>query len=136
MSRPVLTTESRSIEDGEVLTQYGTADAAFRKEPRVTDFGVISLILGAVDPLAAAAIVRGRGRLGDGTDAVRHTTAGRLRSRGFTVTHSPSRRNSLHVSAGCDGVWNEEAFDQCFAGAQVGPALTEENKEEDDRAES
>lgn len=116
------TVDPRPIADGEELTQYGTTTEPFRNEPRWWKESAVSLVLGGWDPLAAGEIVRGWA-LDDGTDAARYTTAGTLRSKGFTVTHRPTKRNSEHVTVTVDGAWDVsvcQAFDGCFGVIEVG----------------
>ena len=60
--------------------------------------------------------------LGGGRDAARYTTAGILRSRGFLVTHTPTKRIPEHVSVSKDGEWDVDVcndFDSCFGNVEV-----------------
>ncbi|MCL2586288.1 MAG: hypothetical protein FWE35_27970 [Streptosporangiales bacterium] len=87
------------------------------------------MILGEVDALAAAVLVTRY--IAPGAIA-RVTAAGRLREEGFTVVHSPTKTNRLHVSvyppltsAGEYADWGDQVairFNACF---------TEEEKEQD-----
>lgn len=109
------------------LTQYGQmtplAGDAF-KDRLNTEAGEeeLSLILGAVDAVAASALVRKYVI----RDAIRRlTTAGELRQRKFRVKHTPTRQNYLHVS-----VWPPDGkewdagvaadFSACFTGYSQG----------------
>jgi len=127
------------VGDDEPLTQYGHEgdDPPFRNATRSYETDV-SLIRGRLTPGEAASLVRRQGgRLTPGEaaslvrrqggryqvtdrDKVRHTTAGRLRSAGFVVRSTPSRRIPGHVSVELpnpEDVWDNSArsrFDDCF----------------------
>jgi hypothetical protein len=107
------------------LTQYGERPPygdGFRDRLR-EDIGEteLSMILGEVDALAAAVLVT---RYLAPAAVARVTTAGRLRTAGFRVVHSPTKTNRLHVSvfpplsaAGGSGEWDDEMasrFNSCF----------------------
>jgi hypothetical protein len=117
------------------LTQYGQREpvdsegeeARFADLPtfrnRVRDFQNppevdISLIRGRIGEQDAGKIVcRKYVRMARAIHAVRYTTAGELRSKGFIVTHSPTKRNPDHVSVEWRGDWTDEVsatFDTCF----------------------
>ena len=111
------------VGDDEPLTQYGHEgdDPPFRNATRSYETDV-SLIRGRLTPGEAASLVRrqgGRYQVTD-RDKVRHTTAGRLRSAGFVVRSTPSRRIPGHVSVELpnpEDVWDNSArsrFDDCF----------------------
>lgn len=113
----------RHIDDDEPLTQHGTqyADRTFLfrttlREDRHPPERSMSLLLGALDP-AAAATAR-HGGAPKPRDASRLTTAGTLRLEGFRVEHTPRLpRSPLHVSVYWDGEWDGGVavkFDSCF----------------------
>lgn len=113
----------RYIHDDEPLTQHGTqrADGTFvfrnrLREDRHLPERSMSLLLGALDP-AAAATAR-HGGPPKPRDASRLTTAGTLRLEGFRVEHTPRLpRSPLHVSVYWDGEWDDEValrYDSCF----------------------
>lgn len=123
--------EPQDIPDDAELTQYGENSpgrgANFRDRTRAeigeTD---VSLILGRVDALAAATLIT---KARQPWASVRYSTAGALRTNGFTVRHTPSRENRLHVSVlapaqGGDPVdWDDDlakTFDGCFTEPQGG----------------
>lgn len=107
---------ARPIDDEEWLTQYGTQGQPFRNEPRWSQENEVSLLLGRLSVERAAELVTRR-RLFPDHDRTRYTTAGSLRRQGFRVTHTPTKRNSAHVSVGRDDDWGSScctAFDGCF----------------------
>jgi hypothetical protein len=113
------------VPDDAQLTQYGEAiggSPGFRNRLRA-EVGEteVSLMLGRVDPLAAAMLVT---RTPSSFAVVRHCTAGGLRSRGFVVRHTPSPTNGLHVSVlapvigPAPAVWDDRLaslFDEALA---------------------
>jgi len=123
--------QSLDIGDDVPLTQYGEAPPlgeGFRDRLR-PEIGEteMSLIFGDVDALAASLLVTKIVQPG----AVRRvTTAGRLRACNFTVVHSPTKGNRLHVSVfppedvpGEPAVWDEamaKAFNGCFTDEETG----------------
>jgi hypothetical protein len=114
---------SPDVPDDEPLTQYGRTgdDPPFRNATRSYETDV-SLIRGRLSARDAASLVRrqGEGYQVTDLDRVRHTTAGRLRSAGFVVRATPTRRIPGHVSAELqdpEDVWDNSArswFDECF----------------------
>ncbi|MDQ2754278.1 MAG: hypothetical protein M3R71_01875 [Actinomycetota bacterium] len=114
---------SPDLPDDEPLTQYGheSDDPPFRNTTRSYETDV-SLIRGRLSARDAASLVRRRGERYQVTDQdrVRHTTARRLRSAGFVVRATPTRRIPGHVSAEVqnpEDVWDNSArsrFDDCF----------------------
>ena len=119
------------VPDDAQLTQYGEAiggSPGFRNRLRA-EVGEteVSLMLGRVDPLAAAMLVT---HTPSAFAVVRHCTAGGLRSRGFVVRHTPSPTNGLHVSVSAPArgpsppEWDDrlaELFDEVLAGEQPMP---------------
>jgi hypothetical protein len=119
------TPKPQEISDDADLSQYGERSSGesfrFRDRTRAevgeTD---ISLILGRVSAEEAARLVTKTCRP---YAAVRHTTAGQLRGKGFYVRHTPTRKNSQHVSVTLPqkdehAEWDDnlaKIFDQCFA---------------------
>jgi hypothetical protein len=117
------------LSDDTHLTQYGETalGEGFRDRLRV-EIGEaeLSLICGAVDATAASLLVT---RTINPWRMVRITTVGRLRRAGFTVVHSPTKANRLHVSVyppilggGDFADWDDDLakrFNQCFS---EGPA--------------
>ena len=111
------------VGDAEPLTQYGHEgdDPPFRNATRSYETDV-SLIRGKLSAREAASLIRRQGERYPVThqDRVRYTTAGRLRSAGFAVRATPSRRMPGHVSVELqnpDDVWDNSArsrFDECF----------------------
>lgn len=111
------------VPDDEPLTQYGHErdDPPFRNATRSYETDV-SLIRGQLSAREAASLIRRQGERYEVTDRdrVRHTTAGRLRSAGFVVRATPSRRIPGHVSVELpdpEDVWDNSArsrFDECF----------------------
>lgn len=111
------------VGDDEPLTQYGHEgdDPPFRNATRSYETDV-SLIRGRLSARDAASLVRRQGEAYQVTDQdkVRHTTAGCLRSSGFVVRATPSRRIPGHVSVELqnpEDVWDNSArsrFDECF----------------------
>ena len=107
----------------EPLTQYGHEgdDPPFRNATRSYETDV-SLIRGRLSPSEAASLIRRQGEryLVTDRDRVRHTTAGRLRTAGFVVRATPTRRIPGHVSVELqdpEDVWDNSArsrFDDCF----------------------
>lgn len=80
----------------------------------------MSLILGRLDADQASIVVR---RLVAPNATVRHSTAGAFRAKGFTVLHTPSKKNSTHVSVLAPHLgdkpreWDDDLaklFDSCF----------------------
>jgi hypothetical protein len=118
--------QAQEIPDGTRLTQFGEqppVGAGFRDRLR-TDIGEteISLILGEVDATAASMLVT-KQLLPTGIRRV--TDAGRLRRAQFTVVHSPTKGNPLHVSvfgpvsaaSAGEAEWGSELarrFNACF----------------------
>lgn len=112
---------TRVLADDEELTQYGSKanpahdDKPFRQKLRERDEGSVSLMIGHCTPTEAAlAIGQFSAHHGDGA---RYTTVGELRGAGFTVTHTPNRRNPDHVSVAAKGDWTPERgneFAKCF----------------------
>lgn len=122
--------DPHDIPDEADLTQYGESGSdglQFRSELRIAEGETeLSLILGKVDRRAAATLITKCWR---STAAVRHTTAGQLRRRGFLVRHTPSPENRLHVSVwppmqGREPIeWDNDlakVFDECFTEPQGG----------------
>jgi len=119
------------VPDDAQLTQYGEAiggSPGFRNRLRA-EVGEteVSLMLGRVDPLAAAMLVT---HTPSAFAVVRHCTAGGLRSRGFVVRHTPSPTNGLHVSVSAPtagpapAVWDDrlaDLFDEALAGEFPAP---------------
>jgi len=111
------------VPDDEPLTQYGHEgdDPSFRNATRSYETDV-SLIRGQLSARAAASLVRRQGERYQLTDQdrVRHSTAGRLRSAGFVVRATPTRRIPGHVSVELqnpEDVWDDSLrrrFDDCF----------------------
>lgn len=111
------------LPDDEVLTQYGHTgdDPPFRNATRSYETDV-SLIRGRLSAREAATLIRRQGQRYQVTDrdGVRHTTAGRLRSAGFVVRATPSRKIPGHVSVelqNAEDVWDNSVrsrFDECF----------------------
>lgn len=111
------------VGDDEPLSQYGhdSDDPPFRNATRSYETDV-SLIRGRLSPREAASLIRRQGERYEVTDRdrVRYTTAGQLRSAGFVVRATPSRRIPGHVSVEfqkADDVWDNSArsrFDDCF----------------------
>lgn len=111
------------LADEEALAQYGREnsdepciDPRFRCVPRFEDGERdVSLLRGQMTiHEAAQAVCRRPAKPGD---VVRHTTAGALRSAGFLVSHTPTKRNKEHVSVEHQGKWTEnmrKAFDLAF----------------------
>jgi hypothetical protein len=107
------------------LTQYGETPPGdgFRDRLRA-EIGEteLSMICGKVDAVAASLLVT---RVITSWATVRTTTAGRLRDAGFTVVHSPTKTNRLHVSvyppildSGDYVEWGDELakqFNECFS---------------------
>jgi hypothetical protein len=89
------------VGDDEPLTQYGHEgdDPPFRNATRSYETDV-SLIRGQLSASEAATLIRRQGARYQLTaqDRVRHTTAARLRSAGFVVRATPTRRIPGHVS--------------------------------------
>jgi hypothetical protein len=112
----VVAPTARPIGDKEVLTHYGIGNE-FRTTPRWRIEESMSLLVGQLTGEEAAARILKGGPRGDGSDCARYTTAGRLRQAGFTVVHTPNRKNPDHVSVSCEGPWDDEAFDGCFQDA-------------------
>lgn len=123
---------AREILDDEELSQYGTVTDDWRNQPRPFETDV-SLLLGRWDPVSAGDVIRwrGGGALQDGTEVIRCTTAGTLRSAGFRVHHTPNRRNPDHVSVTAVGTWNSGAFERCFTEYQVAPEPVDQLEEEE-----
>lgn len=111
----------RTLADSQELTQYGSStnpahdDKPFRQKLRERDQGSVSLMTGHCTP-EEASLATGHIAAQPG-DGARYTTAGELRAAGFTVTHSPTRRNPDHVSVAAPGDWSVdcgEEFAKCF----------------------
>ena len=111
------------VGDDEPLTQYGREgdDPPFRNATRSYETDV-SLIRGRLSPSEAASLIRREGARYQVTerDRVRHTTAGLLRTAGFVVRATPTRRIPGHASVELqnpEDVWENSArsrFDDCF----------------------
>jgi hypothetical protein len=111
------------VPDEEPLTQYGHAgdDPPFRNATRSYETDV-SLIRGRLSAREAASLIRRQGDRYQVTDRdrVRHTTAELLRTAGFVVRATPSRKIPGHVSVELpspEDVWDNSArsrFDDCF----------------------
>jgi hypothetical protein len=103
------------------LTQLGEDGEEFRNSLRVSIGETeMSLIMGRQTQMAAALLVT---KTVPPWAIARYTAVGRLRTAGFTVVHSPTRGNPLHVSvfppseAYGPTEWDSTmavAFDQCF----------------------
>lgn len=112
--------EARTIADGEYVSQYVSRESGKpepRNRPRPKDQDSLSVILGQVGVATAYRFVR---RYGSATpdDGVRFARVGQLRERGFSVSHTPNRRNPLHASVRYRDSWDVEVsviFDSCFS---------------------
>lgn len=116
--------EPQEIPDDAELTQFGEMGEngpEFRNRTR-PERGEpdMSLIWGKITAAAASVIVR---RLVVPGAIVRYATAEAFRSKGFTVVHTPSKKNSQHVSvlpptqSDNPVEWDEglaKLFDSCF----------------------
>lgn len=94
----------RELHDEEIVTQFGSdrSNPPFLPTPRRgKDYGRLSLILGQVDLELACELVPGRGPIPG--DALRFTTIGLLRERGFIVEHTPERAFPQHASVTLPG---------------------------------
>ena len=84
----------------------------------------MSVLLGTFAPSEAQIEAYGPGHGPKPRDAVRRTTAGRLREAGFRVVHTPRVPMSPnHVSVYWDGDWDDDVtavFDECFDEAEGG----------------
>ncbi len=95
---PCVDLARRHIDDGELVSIYGsriTGMVVFRDRPRPQDRGSLSAIAGEVSPAEACSLVR-LAATPSSDDGVRYARVGDLRSHGFAVSHSPSRRNPRH----------------------------------------
>ena len=116
----------RDIRDDECLTQYGEAipdESGYNFRNRLREHqgeNELSLIAGRLTPQEAAKVVT---KVGNPQAAARYTTAGELRTQGFIVRHSPTRKNARHVSVhppqagGQPAAWDDDMtkrFDECF----------------------
>ena len=103
------------------LTQYGKGRPGsanrFRDRPRAEiNEPDVSLLLGRLGVEEAAVLVF---KWAHPLSAVRYTTAGTLRAKGFIIRHTPSPGNSKHVSVLVppSTEWDEtlaKSFDECF----------------------
>lgn len=110
------------VPDAAPLSQYGRSAQnrrSFRSAPRHESGEVdISLVLGRLSVVEITAFVAARHA--DAGDAVRYTTAGALRARGFVVQSTPTRRIPGHVSVTAPGgqiPWDDRTsalFEECF----------------------
>jgi hypothetical protein len=117
--------KSLDVPDGAQLTQYGKgplgSPTRFRDRPRAEiNEPDVSLLWGRVTVDEARRIVD---KWGSPLSAVRYTTAGALRARGFIVRHTPTGPNPKHISVfpPIDGndpkEWDDalaKSFSDCF----------------------
>lgn len=115
--------QPREIGNEEYVSQYGsrqTGQPVFRDSPRPVDRDGLSGVFGRVTAAEARRPVRQAGSPTE-DDGVRHGQVGDLRERGFVVSHTPSQRNTRHVSIRYPGVWDEKVtgmFNACFGAPQ------------------
>lgn len=116
MNRPIKVKPRKLVDDDE-LTQFGEHNEPFRNNLRPEIFETeLSLILGRQSARDVGLFVR---RHSSPKDRARYTTVGLLRLANFTVRHTPSPGNPLHVSVELpgEGPWDESLeteFDKCF----------------------
>jgi hypothetical protein len=110
----------RDLGDDTWLTQWGAHDnlaggRVFRNRPRPqVDVDGVSLFLGRLRPADASR--RLRVPFEPKVHVVRYVRVGEFRACGFTVTHTPTKRNPAHVSVAFPGEWADreaERFDAC-----------------------
>lgn len=121
-ARAIEPLDAEEIRDGEVLSQRvsrGPDSQPDIDQPRPKDRGKVSVVRGRKSPAELFHLVRkGHTRDNHRDDGARYTTAGELRGAGFTVEHSPNRRNPDHVSVSYSADWDAEVallFKSCFA---------------------
>jgi hypothetical protein len=76
------------------------------------------MLLGQLTPTGAVACISKAALAVPGRDGVRHSTAGKLRTAGFTVESTPEKANPLHVSITVDKEWEEDeetSFEGCMS---------------------
>ncbi len=122
--------EPREIADDEVVSHYGTPGwpgwdpedvpegerDGFRGIPRPErNESGMSVQLGRLTPAEMVELMMGRSPRPH--DAVRHTTAGKLREAGFVITHAPTRFHPEHATVEFPGEWTQdvvESWHDCF----------------------
>jgi hypothetical protein len=115
------------LDDEDWVSQYGTihmpiSGKPFKGRPPIDgDSLELSLLVGKLTPDEAARTVNPRRVQGAMPgDGVRHARVGKLRSAGFLVWRSPTRRIPGHVSVmpiDCGTSWSDDEslrFDDCF----------------------
>lgn len=107
------------IGDDEILTHYGVAGQPWKNTPPIADgYYELSVIRRDRDAAFAASVVLAGGLpRPDGKDRVRWCLAGTLRTKGFEVQHTPTRRNPDHCSVSHRDEWTPAVagdFDSCF----------------------
>jgi hypothetical protein len=110
----------RELQDDEVVVQIGFVGVdgeTFHNCPRaVRDDDALSVVLGLRSTADAVRAAFGR-EASPGYEVSRSSTVGRLRAKGFVVTHSPSRKNPNHASVTDPLAWTaarQAAFASCF----------------------